>query len=43
MKNKIDPDKIKLHTYGIYTENKIAKFYKPENEEHTYLIAWLKE
>ena len=32
--NKIDPAKIKLHEYGLFTEDKLIKFYAPLDNEH---------
>lgn len=31
--NKIDPEKIKMFDYGLYTEDKTLKFYEPSNKE----------
>jgi FkbM family methyltransferase len=32
--NKVDPSKIELFHYGLYTKNSIIKFFKPTNNNH---------
>ena len=34
LNHKIKSDKIYLYDYGLYTENKITKFYQPSNTNH---------
>ena len=34
IKSRIDSNKIYFYDYGLHTENIIAKFYKPSNEEY---------